>query len=83
MRKLKQYVWEGATGEGIRIRLKDIPEDLYPFYSDIIKKLISRDKYDVAEATDMLTWVSFTLRPLELRVFGDAIAIRPPPTSSN
>ncbi|KAI9761895.1 MAG: hypothetical protein M1840_001548 [Geoglossum simile] len=75
MRKLKQYVWDGATGEGIRIRLKDIPEDLYPFYSDIIKKLKVRDKYDIAEAMDMLTWVSFTLRPLELREFGDAIAI--------
>ena len=75
MRKVKQYVREGATGEGIMIRLMDIPDELYPFYSDIIKKLKARDKYDIAEARDMLTWASFTARPLEVREFGDAIAI--------
>jgi ankyrin repeat protein len=75
MRKVRQYVRDGATGDGIKMRLKDIPEDLYSFYSDIIKKLKARDKYDIAEAIDMLTWASFTARPLEVREFGDAIAI--------
>jgi len=75
MRKLEQYVSEGATGEGIMIRLKCIPEDLYTFYSDIVKKLNTRDGYDIAEATAMLTWASFAARPLAVREFGDAIAI--------
>ncbi|KAI9855814.1 MAG: hypothetical protein M1813_009623 [Trichoglossum hirsutum] len=75
IRKVEQYVRAGATSEGIMRRLKDTPEDLYPFYADIVRQLKARDVYDIAEANDMLAWASSAARPLNLLEFGDAIAV--------
>ncbi|KAH0541631.1 hypothetical protein FGG08_003921 [Glutinoglossum americanum] len=75
LRRVEEYVNSGATGDGIRERLEGFPDDLYPFYRDIIRQLEARGKCDITEAGNMIAWASCAGRPLDVQEFGDAIAI--------
>lgn len=65
------------TSRGVHEAIQTIPENMNSIYDKLIKQIYSQDTENVRLAEQVLSWISYTVRPLTLTEIHCALAVEP------
>jgi hypothetical protein len=66
--------------KGVRKALKNLPEELNETYDNAMQRIQSQNHQQVRRAEQVLSWISYALRPLAIKEIQCALAVEPDDT---